>query len=146
MDAGRISTNTYTEWWMEGYTTIGTGASSCYFAVTYTDGSTGQIAVTMASTLRQSRMFKILSSVGKTIQSITGATLQSTTGTAGSWGVTVSRPLFTITPAVANIGLTYDFAQTGMAMVSTNACLWWRAWQATTATGVVQANVKLIMG
>jgi hypothetical protein len=147
MDAGCISTNTYTEWWMEGYTTLGSAASSCYFDVTYTDASTGVIAVTIASTFRQSRLLRILSSVtGKIIQSISGATLQVTTGTAGSWGVTVSRPLFTITPGLVNVGITYDFAQTGLAQISTLACLWWRAWQATTATGVLQANVKLVAG
>lgn len=146
MDNGRISTDTPTEWWAEVYTTMGTAASSCYFDVTYTDGSTGIIAQTWGSTMRQSRLLRILSTSNKIIQSIHGATLQVTTGTAGSWGVTVGRPLFSLTPPAANQGVSYDFAQIGMPQISSRACLWWRSWMAATASGVLQAKVQIIAG
>lgn len=146
MDAGRISTGTPTEWWTEVYTTMGTAASSCYFDVTYTDGSTGVLAQTWASTMRQSRLLRLQSTSNKIIQSIHGATLQITTGTAGSWGVTVSRPLFSMTCPAANQGVAYDFAQIGMPELSSRACLWWRSWMAGTASGVLQAKVQIAVG
>lgn len=146
MDNGRCSTACPTEWWVEVYTTLGTAASSCYFDVTYTDGSTGVIAQTWGSTMRQSRLLRIQSTQNKIIQTIHGATLQVTTGTAGSWGVTVGRPLFSMTCPAANQGVAYDFAQIGLPQLSSRACLWWRACEAATASGVVQAKVQIIAG
>ena len=146
MDAGRISTCCQTQWWMEVYTTMGTAASSCYFDVTYTDASTGIVKITYDSTMRQSRLVPLVSTDAKEIMTIHGATLQATTGTAGSWGVTVSRPLFALTVPLANSGIQYDFAQIGMPQLSSLACLWWNSWMAATASGVLQAKIQLMAG
>lgn len=146
MDLGRICTACPTEWWAEVYTTMGTAASTCVFDVTYTDASTGTIRQIWASTMRQSRLLRLQSTDNKIIQTVHGATLQATTGTAGSWGVTVSRPLFSMTCPAANQGVAYDFAQIGMPELSSRACLWWRSWMAGTTSGVLQAKVKIAVG
>ena len=147
MDAGRISTDTPTQWWAETYTTMGATASSCYFDVTYTDGSTGIIAQTWASTMRQSRLLRITSSEsGKIIQSITGATLQAGTATAGSWGVTVSKCLFDVPIEVVNIGKALDFAYVGLPAISSLACLGWKTWCAGTSLGTFVGRVRVIAG
>lgn len=146
MDAGRISTAIPTQWWVEVYTTMGTAASSCYFDVTYTDASTGVLTQVWASTMRQSRLLPILSTNGKAIKTIHGATLQITTGTAGSWGVTCSKPLCSVPTPLINVGNAYDFAQIGFPQISSQACLWWTANMAATASGVLQAYIKVAPG
>ena len=145
-DTGRISTATSLDWFLEWYTTTGTTAATITVNLQYTDGSTGVFTYTTPSTMRQSRLVPIISTVGKNIESIQQATLSVTTGTAGSFGFTCARRLCEVPNMVANYGVYFDAFDLGMPNVLGNACLWMASIQAATASGVTQTKFRVIPG
>lgn len=146
-DTGRCSSTTPTEWFLEWYTTTGTSTATANCDVTFTDASTATISVALSATRRQSQLLRILSTVTPTkiIQSVQNVTLSATTGTAGSFGVTVGKRLCDL-PAVTggNYGVSADFAALGMPSLIGQACLWPVAWAQTTSIGISAISLKVI--
>jgi hypothetical protein len=90
-------------------------------------------------------MFPIYGSGGEDIQSI--QTIQhATTGTAGNYGITATRPLTTISLGLANNGEVYDWAQLGFPEVPNDACLMGIVVCGTTSTGTLNGSLKLVTG
>jgi hypothetical protein len=89
------------QWWLEWYTDTGSTAVTATVGVTYNDGTSGNLsAISLAATRRASLMVPLNPLVhpcgGGRQDSFkatwTGVTLSATTGTAGSFGVTATRP------------------------------------------------------
>lgn len=137
------------QWWIEQYSDIGTTAVTATVTYTDADGNTGQtttVSIGGASPLNQdSRMFPIYGSGGEFIQSI--QTIQhATTGTAGNYGITATRPLTSMSLGLANSGEVYDWTQLGLAQVPDDACLMAILVCGTTSTGTLNGTFKLITG
>ncbi len=140
-------------WFAEIYTDIGTSAQTC--TVTYTrkpggGGNTGQtttFSLGGASPINQdSRMYQIIPTGTDVIQSIETVSIPTTTGTAGSWGITAARRLTTIPCPLANYPNVQDWAQLGLPRVYDSACLWLGMVTGTTSTGTLQGQILGISG
>jgi len=140
-------------WFAEIYTDIGTSAQTC--TVTYTrkpggGGNTGQtttFSLGGASPINQdSRMYQIIPTGTDVIQSIQSVSIPTTTGTAGSWGITAARRLTTIPCPLANYPNVQDWAQLGLPRVYDSACLWMGMVTGTTSTGTLQGTILGISG
>jgi len=152
--AGRIP-NLYSDlqWWLEIYTDIGTGAQTA--TVEYDSPNSGSptatttVAIGGSSPLNQdSRCFPIIGQAGidggqiKKIRRITHAT----TGTAGSYGITVTRRLATMSLVTAAMQKDFDWSALGLPVIPNDACLFFIEVCGTTSTGIVQGGGKIITG
>ncbi len=96
--AARIGDSNFSDvqWWLEWYTDTGSTVSNATVAVTYNDGSSGNLtAVSLAATRRASFMQPLnylipSASAGLFIRDVDTVTLSASTLTAGSFGVTAS--------------------------------------------------------
>lgn len=134
------------QWWIEVYTDMGATGVNATVAVTYDDGSTGNLAaVALGATPRAGRMYPLAPAVaGRFIREVTSVTLSATTGTAGSFGVTATRPRTAISTFVANKFEQFDWAQLGIPEVPNDACLQMVMLCSTTSTGTVRGQGKII--
>lgn len=145
----RIGAADYSEvkWWLEWYTATGAAATAVTVAVTYTDNSTGNIAVSLPATVAASRRYAIAPTNGKFIKSVQSVTLSVTTGTAGNFGVTATRDICTNATAIANtnVGGVRDWANLPIAQVFDNSCLHLSVLNAGTTSPTVIGNIQLIV-
>lgn len=135
------------QWWLEWYTD--TGASAVTATVTYTNaaGTSGRTTtVSLAATMRASRILPIIGNGGEFIQSVQSVQLSATTGTAGSFGVTATRALTGMSLGLANSGIVYDWAMLGLPRVHDDACLFGVMIPGTTSSGALYGTAKLIQG
>lgn len=135
------------QWWIEHYTDTGGTGVNATCAVTYDDGSTGNVVVALAATTRASRMMPIIPAVaGRFIKAIGTVTLSATTGTVGNFGVTATRELTDLFTPVANQQIRANWADLGLPRVFDDSCLFLVQMAATTTTGVVSGNAQLAQG
>lgn len=138
------------QWWIEIYTDIGVTAQTA--TVTYTDvlGNTGKtvtVSIGGASPLNQdSRMFLIPDPADnisiKSIQTIQHVS----TGTAGNYGITATKPLGGLSLGLANSGSVADWAALGLPKIPNDACIFPIVICGSTSTGTLYGNAKLITG
>jgi hypothetical protein len=144
---GRCAVNgSDVEWFAEMYSDIGTTAQTC--TVTYVNQSdetkTTTISIGGTSPLnRASRCIQILPLSGDTIKSITKVSIATTTGTAGSWGITARKKLFAVGQLLANIAPPADFAAIGAPKIADTSCLEICVLCSTTSTGVLVGDLKV---
>lgn len=136
------------QWWLEVYTALGATGVNATVNVTYDDGSAGNLAaVALGATPRQGRMYPLVSAVaGRFIRGVNTVTLSATTGTAGNFGVTATRPRTGLDLAVANFAAAYDWAQLGLPEVPNNSCLQLICLCSTTSTGTLRGQGKIAHG
>lgn len=141
------------QWWLEWYTDTGATAVTATVAVTYNDGTTGTLtAASLAATRRASFMLPLnglipAASAGKFIRGVTGVTLSATTGTAGSFGVTATRPRMAVSLPMANfMPVPSDWAQLGLPEIYNSSCLFPLVLCSTTSTGTVRGGGKIVHG
>lgn len=152
--AARIGDSDYDDiqWWMEWYTDTGATASNATINVTYNDGSSGNLTlVAVGGTLRVGRMIALNSLIpsadsGKFIRDINTVILSASTGTAGNFGFTATRPRMTMPLNVANKTETFDWAQLGLPEIRNESCLWPIELCSTTTTGTVRGGGKIAHG
>lgn len=133
------------EWFLEWYTATGSTAVTATVAVTYNDDSTGNVSVAISATFGASRMLPIYPAVnGKYIKQVNTVTLSATTGTVGSFGVTVGRKITSI--AVLTAAYTYKggWSECELAEIQDNSCLWLVQIPANTSTSTVLGNMTFI--
>lgn len=120
------------EWFLEVYADGGTTAANATIAVTYSDGSTGNLstlAVGGAGPLsRAGNMFPLRALIpapqaALNIRGITGVTLSAASGAAGSFGFTACRPRTLVPTLLANMASEYDWARNGLPSIPNDACL-----------------------
>ena len=149
LSAERLGDTNYSDvqWWLEWYTDTGATGVSANVAVTYNDDMTGNITVALAATTRAGRMMPVVSTVaGKFIKQINSVTLSATTGTAGNFGITATRPRTAVSTFVANKYEAFDWAQLGSPEVPNGACLALIMLCSTTTTGTVRGQGKIAHG
>ncbi|HBH37613.1 MAG TPA: hypothetical protein DDX06_04430 [Curvibacter sp.] len=136
------------QWWLEWYTDTGATASNATVNVTYDDGSTGNLAViAVGGTVRAGRMIPLVPAVaGRFIRGVNNVTLSASTGTAGSFGVTATRPRTAVNANVANKYEQFDWAQLGLPEIPNDSCLMLVMLCSTTTTGTVRGQGKIAHG
>lgn len=148
--SARIGASDYSDvrWWLEIYTALGATGVNATVAVTYNDGTTGNLAAfALGATPRQGRLYPLVSAVsGKFIRGVTGVTLSATTGTAGNFGITATRPRTSVSANVANKTETFDWAQLGLPNIPNDSCLFMLMNCTTTTTGVLRGQGKIAHG
>ena len=152
--ANRIGDANYSDvqWWLEWYTDTGATVVNATVAVTYSDGTTGNLtAVSLAATRRASFMQPLNGLIpaaqsGKFIRGIVSVTLSATTGTAGSFGVTATRPRVSLASPLANIKWSADWAALPVSEVPNGSCLFLVQIASTTSTGTVRGGGKIAHG
>lgn len=150
----RIGDSNYSDvqWWLEWYTDTGATVVTATVAVTYSDGSTGNLtAVSLAATRRASFMQPLNGLIpagvaGKFIRAVTSVTLSATTGTAGSFGVTATRLRGTLFMPVANAKFGADWASLPISTIPNNACPFIAVLASTTTTGTLRGGGKIAHG
>lgn len=140
------------QWFLEWYTDTGATVVNATVAVTYNDGTTGNLtAVSLAATRRASFMQPLnglipAASAGKYIRAVNTVTLSATTGTAGSFGVTATRQRASLTCPVANIKFSADWAALPVSETPNSSCLFMIQIAGTTSTGTVRGAGKIAHG
>ena len=136
-------------WWLEWYTATGATAVTATAAVTYNDGSTGNLsAVSLAATRPASFMQPLNSYIpaaksGFYIKAVTSVTLSATTGTAGSFGVTATKPRLIMPLLLANKTESFDWAALGLPEIANSSCLFPLVLTSTTSTGTLRGGGKI---
>ena len=140
------------QWWLEWYTDTGVTAVTATVNVTYNDGTTANLTgVSLAATRRASFMQPLNGLIpaadsGKYIRDVNTVTLSATTGTAGSFGVTATRPRMTLPLSLANKMEVFDWAQLGLPEIFNSSCLFPIQLASTTNTGAVRGGGKISHG
>ena len=140
------------QWWLEWYTGTGVTAVTATIVVTYNDGTTGNLSVlSLAATRPASHMIPLNSLIpsaqsGKFIRGIVSVTLSATTGTAGNFGVTVTRPRMTLSSPFANFKFIADWAQLGLPEIYNSSAIFPIVLTSTTSTGTVRGGGKIAHG
>lgn len=149
--AGRLGDANYSdvEWYLEWYTATGATASNATVNVTYDDASTGNLAVIAigGTAIGASQMRKLLPAVnGRFIRGVNTVTNSASTGTAGSFGVTATRPRTEMSADIANKSYQFDWALLGFPEVPNDSCLMGLLLSVATSTGTIKGKGKIIHG
>jgi hypothetical protein len=150
LPAGRRGHANYSEvqWWLEIYTDLGFTGVNATVNVTYDDASTGNLAaIALGATPRAGRLYPLVSAVaGRFIRGVNSVTLSATTGAAGSFGFTATRPRTVVNANVANKAEQFDWAQLGLPIIPNDSCLQMVMICSTTSTGTVRGQGKIAHG
>ena len=140
------------QWWLEWYTATGATAATATVAVTYDDGTSGNLtALSLAATRPAGFMVSLnalipAASSGKYIRAVNTVTLSVTTGTAGSFGVTATRIRMASMCPVANLKTISNWADLGFPEIGNSACLFPVVLTSTTSSGTLRGGGKIIHG
>ena len=140
------------QWWLEWYTATGVTAVNATIVVTYNDGTTGNLSVlSLAASRPASHMIPLNSLIpsaqsGKFIRGIVSVTLSATSGTAGNFGVTATRPRMTLSAPIANHKFIADWAQLGLPEIYNSSAIFPIVLTSTTSTGTVRGGGKIAHG
>ena len=154
LGADRRGDSNYSDllWWLEVYTDGGATASNATINVTYDDGTTGNLNVqAVGGTIRAGNLFALTplipsGSQGKFIRGINSVILSASTGTAGNFGFTCTRPRTVLPLPTANKIEAADWAQLGLPNVPNDACLQIIMLPSTTSTGTLRGGGKVPHG
>lgn len=152
--AARVGSSDYADiqWWLEVYTDGGATASNATINVTYNDGTTGNLNVqAVGGTLRVGMMIPLTllipsGSSGKFIRGINSVILSASTGTAGNFGFTATRPRTVLPINVANKSEVADWAQLGLPEIPNDSALTPVILPSTTSSGTIRGGGKLVHG
>lgn len=150
----RIGDSNYSDvqWWLEWYTDTGATVCTATVNVTYNDTTTGNLtAVSLAATRRASFLQPLNGLIpgadsGKYIAKVNSVTLSVTTGTAGNFGVTATRPRASLFCPLLNNKWSADWAGLPLGEVPNSACLMLLQIAGSTSTGTVRGSGKLAHG
>lgn len=136
------------QWWLEVYTALGATGVNATVNVTYDDASTGNLAaIALGATPRQGRLYPLVTAVaGRFIRAVNSVTLSATTGSAGNFGITATRPRTSVSMPLVNKTETFDWAQLGLPNVPNDSCLMMLMVCATTGTGTLRGQGKIAHG
>lgn len=150
LSAARLGDANYSDvqWWLEWYTDTGATGVTATVNVTYNDDTTGNLAaIALIASTRAGRMMPLVSAVaGKFIKAVNSVTLSATTGAAGNFGITATRPRTAVWTVLANKIETFDWAQLGLPEIPNDSCLMMVMLCTTTTTGTVRGQGKIAHG
>lgn len=154
VDTARVGSGNYddVQWWLEVYADGGATASSATINVTFDDDSTGNLNVlAVGGTIRIGHMFgldilRTTAQQGKNIKGVNSIILSASTGTAGNFGFTVTRPRTDLFLPLANTTAVGNWATLGFSEVPNGACLTPMLLPTTTSSGTLRGGGKIIHG
>ena len=152
--AERIGDADYSDiqWWLEWYTDTGATVTTATVAVTYNDGTTGNLTgVSLVATRRASFMQSLNGLIpaavaGKFIRAVNTVTLSASTGTVGNFGVTATRLRGTLFMPIANAKFSADWANLPINTIPNSACPFIAVLASTTSTGLLRGGGKVAHG
>lgn len=134
---------------LEVYSALGGTSVTATISYTNQNGVAGQSASCVIPITAKIGLLIpfVLASGDWGVQSVQTVTLSATTGTAGSFGVSLLQVLSPwVGIAVPNCAVPLDFAGCDLAQVAPNACLALIALPSTTSTGIVYCNFSISNG
>ena len=140
------------QWWLEWYADTGATVTTATVAVTYSDGTTGNLTgVSLAATRRASFMQPLnglipAAAAGKFIRAVNTVTLSASTGTVGNFGVTATRLRGTLFMPIANAKFSADWANLPINTIPNSACPFIAMLSSTTTTGTLRGGGKIAHG
>ena len=140
------------QWWLEWYADTGSTVTTATVAVTYSDGTTGNLTgVSLAATRRASFMQPLnglipAASGGKFIRAVNTVTLSASTGTVGNFGVTATRLRGSLFMPIANAKFSADWANLPINTIPNSACPFIAVLASTTSTGLLRGGGKIAHG
>ena len=152
--AERIGDANYSDiqWWLEWYADTGATVTTATVAVTYNDGTTGNLTgVSLAATRRASFMQPLnglipAAAAGKFIRAVNTVTLSASTGTVGNFGVTATRLRGSLFMPIANAKFSADWANLPINTIPNSACPFIAVLASTTSTGLLRGGGKIAHG
>lgn len=150
----RIGDANYSDvkWFAEWYTDTGSTVATLTANVTYNDGTTGNLtSQSLAATRRASYMLPLnglipAAAAGKFIRHVNTVQLSVSTGTAGNFGITATRPRASQFNPVANGKFSSDWASLPISEIPNDSCLFLLQIAGTTSTGIVRGGAKIPHG
>ena len=140
------------QWWLEWYTDTGATMATATVAVTYNDGTTGNLTgVSLAAARRASFMQPLnglipAAAAGKFIRAVNTVTLSASTGTVGNFGVTATRLRGSLFMPIANAKFSADWANLPINTIPNSACPFIVVMPGTTITGTLRGGGKIAHG
>lgn len=139
------------QWWLEWYSNTGSTAVTATVNVTYDDGTTGNLTgQALNSSVIGGRLFPlnglIPAGTVKYIRGVNSVTLSASTGTAGNFGVTATRPRTVFDVSIGNKVERFDWAALGLPEIYNSSCLMLLMWTTGTTMGPVRGGAKVIHG
>lgn len=138
--------------WLEVYGDGGATASNATINVTFHDNSSGNLnTLAVGGTIRIGNLFSVdalrtTAQQGLNIKRINSVTLSASTGTAGNFGFTFTRPRAYLPAPLANKSEVFDWAQLGLPVVPNGSCLMFMVTSSTTSSGTLRGGGKIIHG
>jgi hypothetical protein len=138
--------------WLEVYTDGGGTNSNATINVTFDDNTTANLStLAVGGTIRVGQMFSVdalrtTAQQGKNIKKINSVQLSASTGTAGNFGFTFTRPRTYISAPLANKSETASWGLTGLPRIENGSCLFIISTCGTTTSGTLRGGGKIIHG
>ena len=136
------------QWWLEWYSATGATTVNATVAVTYGDGSTGNLSLVPISANRPASSAINLNvyrpaGVNAFIRAVNSITLSASTGTAGAFGVTATRLRGSVFAPVANCKYGCNWADLPLNEIPAKACMMLFVLPSTTSSGTVRGGGKV---
>lgn len=138
--------------WLEVYGDGGATASNATINVTFDDDTDENLnTLAVGGTIRAGNCFSVdalrtTGQQGKNIKRINSVILSASTGTAGNFGFTFTRPRAYCPTFLANTAQTYDWAALGLPNVPNGSCLQFMVIPSTTSSGTLRGGGKIAHG
>jgi hypothetical protein len=140
------------QWWLEVYGDGGATASNATINVTFNDNTSGNLNTqAVGGTIRVGRRYSVDAlrtgaQQGKNIKAINSVILSASTGTAGNFGFTCTRPRAYLPMGLANFVNKLDWAAAGLPEIPNGSCLELMVLPSTTSSGTLRGGGKIIHG
>lgn len=138
--------------WIEFYGDGGGTGSNAAINVTFNDDTSGNLNnINLGGTQRVGRCYSLgvlrnASQQGKNIKRINSVQLSASTGVAGNFGFTFTRPRAHLPLKLANHGNKADWSVLGLPEIPNGSCLQFRIIPATSSSGTLRGGGKIIHG
>lgn len=138
--------------WLEVYADGGATASNATINVTFDDNTSGNLnTLAVGGTIRIGNRFSVdalrtTAQQGKNIKRINSVQLSASTGTAGNFGFTFTRPRCYIPTEAALKSTKLTWGATGVTNVPNDSCLEFMVLPSTTSSGTLRGGGKIVHG
>jgi hypothetical protein len=138
--------------WLDVYGDGGATASNATINVTFDDNTTANLNTqAVGGTIRIGRRYSVdalrtTAQQGKNIKRINSVQLSASTGTAGNFGFTFTRPRMYLSMSLAHHTNKATWTDTGLAEVPNGSCLQFMILPSTTSSGTLRGGGKIVHG
>lgn len=134
--------------WLEVYTALGATAATATVSYTNQAGTSGQSGTaSIPASAKVGFLAPVSLAVGDYgVQSVQSVTLSADTGTAGSFGVTLTWDICSARVQVIGGGETLSWAGTSLPIIQPSACLAYKVLCSTTSSGIILTELALAQG